>query len=320
MKKLLTTLFLTPLALTACGEEQLIIKIAILPTEVTGDTLSDETKGIVQDIKNSLPEYTIEPIRVTNTNAAKTAIINGQVDMVWSSTATFWSAEAEAAAFGKELDILLTPAPKGDITLAGYYSIIGTHIDNARDFEGLKTQNEKIKALKEKSFAFSTKTSTSGGKLPREVFWENTNREDYTEKNDIFNSNTYLGDVSLTGEHSTTILNILQKSVYAGAYWDQALPLLLQDESLEFKESDMFEIMKIQAPGDPLWYNKSTVDSVVANRIVNHLTTLDNETMTEGVFGPDSAYFLDETYRWTKTDKTHKSYQTIRSLDINIKR
>lgn len=323
MKKfLLLSPFIGATMLSACtyDVDANVIRIAILPTEIKGESLTKETFGILKDIGKALPDYKVEYVITNDNNAARTAIVFGQVDMVWTSTATFWSAEAEAPLWKNDVDILATTAPNGDIEQAGYKSIIATHINNAPDFAGATTDAEKIAILKDKSFSFSSKSSTSGGKLPREYFWKNTSKEDYKNKDDIYSSNKFLKNVSITGSHTTSLLNILQKTTYAGAYWDATLDTIEEDKNYKFDRSDLFYITEIQAPGDPLWYSKKKINNTMANNIRNYLTSLTPETASEGVYGEGSNYFTNNSIRWVATDKTNESYKLIRDLDEGMNR
>ncbi len=298
MKKILSILSLM-LLLTGCGSQTAStsapeskgikdVTVAFLPNEGSV-TLSPMSQMLVDEIQKALGDgYAVKGVVVDDYAAVTEAMLTGTAQIAWESGATFAKTNMEDSA----IIPLVTYGVDGKLDNASYTAYIATNIDNKADFEG-KTRDQKLEQLKGKSFSFVSATSTSGRLVPTTSLYLEfgpEGRKAVTSKSQIFEKTDKEGgifsEIMFGGNHPGSVLNIVDKKAYAGAFCCQ-----YGKDAID----KLYIIDQVQVPNGPLWVNSKYIDADMQAKITEHFVKLTPETSVEGFFADDEKGFFWES-------------------------
>jgi phosphonate transport system substrate-binding protein len=287
MKKVLVlfvAIAIAVVAMTGCSSskaesEATEYVLASLPND--GGEISDITKLVLEEMNKALEPFnaTVKYVACDDYSVVSESILSGTAHIGTPSGATFTKAHLE----NNNIIPLFVQAVNGDLEdpATGYPAYIGTHIDNAADFEGLSDE-EALQSLKGKTFSFVSATSTSGRLIPTQTLWDTfgpNGTGDVDSRNQIFELTTDEGglfeEVQFGGNHPGSVELIVNKKVYAGAFCCE------YDEG---HEDEIYVIAQRQVPPGPYWVNTEYMPQEHIDALVDHFTSLTPETAVEGLF------------------------------------
>lgn len=313
MKKIalvLALILLVAVTATGCGKEENIEYIfASLPND--GGEMTEYTKFVIEEMNKALEPFnaTVTYVAADDYSVVSESILSGTAHIGTPSGATYTKAHLE----NSNVVPMFIQAPNGDKDSAGYPAYIATHIDNAGDFEGLTTEQEKLEVLAGKTFSFVSATSTSGRLVPTTTLF-NAFGPDGTglieTRNQVFEITSEAGglfqEVQFGGNHPGSVELIYNKKVYAGAFcceygadhWD-----------------DLYIIAQTIVPAGPYWVNKDYMEQEHIDAIIAHFEGLTPDNAVEGMFvegGSDSDDdALALTDRWVAVDPTYYNFLEV---------
>lgn len=276
------------------NEPKTVYKLVSLPND--GGEINKGTLAVVAEMNKALEPLNaeVEHIAADDYAVVLESVLSGTAHIGTPSGATYTKAHME----NPNVVPLFIAAPFGKPEDSGYPAYIATHKDNAKDFEGM-TEEEKIKFLKGKSFAFVSATSTSGRLVPTTSFWKVFGPEGTGEidsKMQIYEQTADKGgifsEVQFGGTHPANVSLILNKKVYAGAFCCE-----YAGENFD----DFYIIQKQTVPNGPYWVNKEHMKEEHIQALTQHFLNLTPENAVEGMFvsaANASDEVLTEDDRW----------------------
>ena len=284
MKKVLIGLVALAFALmafTGCAKEEEKIEYVFAALPNDGGEMTDYTKYVIEEMNKALEPYnaSVKYVACDDYSVVSESILSGTAHIGTPSGATFTKAHLE----NNNVIPMFVQAANGDLNdpATGYPAFIGTHIDNAGDFEGLSDE-EKIQQLKGKSFSFVSATSTSGRLIPTQTLWDAfgpNGTGDVTSRNQIFELTEAEGglfsEVQFGGNHPGSVELIVNKKVYAGAFCC---------EYAADNADSLYIIAQRQVPPGPYWVNTDYMPQEHIDAITEHFVNLTPENAVEGMF------------------------------------
>lgn len=291
MKKYVQFILLAVMSLTllaGCGStEKKEIVVAFLPNEAEGGDLKGNFKTLIEELQTALGDnYEVKFTVADDYAAVQTAIITGTAHLAWESGNTY------ATGHMKDENVIpiVSYGPNGEKDTAGYPAYIATHIDNAKDFEGKTSEEDKLAVLKGKSFAFVSPTSTSGALFPSTTFYRYfgpNGTKDFNTRNELFTNGVFFSEVQYGQKHQVDVQLINQKKVYAGAFCcGYAEEAGVMDQ--------MYIISESVVPNGPLWGNKKFLTEEEIGKIQSHLVGLTPDNAKSKIFDEEVGLFSAE--------------------------
>lgn len=263
------------------------ITMAFLPNEASGGDIKENFKYLVTEVQNALGDgYEVGYTVADDYAAVATAILSGTAHLAWESGNTYATSHMR----DENVIPIVSYGPQGKPDEAGYPAFIATHKDNAKDFEGLTEEKDKLEVLKGKSFAFVSPTSTSGSMVPSTTFYKHFGPEgtgDVETRAQLQTSGEFFSDVQYGQTHQVTVTLINEKKVYAGAY------CCGYAEEMGAKDN-LLILAQAFVPNGPLWLNKNYLTEEEIEKIQTHLVNLTPENAAEGFFDPEKGLFSAE--------------------------
>lgn len=290
------------------SKEKTVYKLVALPND--GGEINKGTEAVVAEMNKALAKFNcvVEATAADDYAVVSESILTGTAHIGTPSGATYVKSHLE----NPNVIPLFLSAPKGVKEDSGYPAYIATHKDNAKDFENL-SEEEAIKKLKGKSFAFVSATSTSGRLVPTTTFWKvfgPDGTKEIDKKTQVFETLAKDGglfeEVQFGGTHPANVSLILNKKVYAGAFCcDYA-----------GDDFDKFHIIaQVKVPNGPYWVNKEFMKEEHINALIEHFEKITPENAVEGMFvesDSPSDEVLTENDRWVRVD--HSFYEFLEKM------
>lgn len=275
-------------------------------------TIAGGSEGIIEEMNIALEPFnaTVSYIHADDYSVVSESLLSGTGHIGFGSGATYVTAHLE----NDKVEPLFTYAPDGDLEKAGYPGYIAVNAANKGDFEGLEGE-EALKALKDKSFAFVSATSTSGRVVPTTTFWKIFGPEgtgDVKEKSAIFEKTSADGglfsEVQFSGSHPASVEMLANDRIYAAAYCC---------DFAAGQEDKLHIIYEQTVPGDPFWANLENMEPEHVEAIISHFEKLTPENVTsDKIFAPadveevgiDSDYVLKNNERFIKVEPSYYDF------------
>lgn len=243
------------------------------------------SQAIIDEMNIALEPYnaSVSYVHVDDYSVVSESILSGTGHIGFGSGATYVTASLE----NENVKPLFTYAEDGDIEKAGYPGYVGVNSTNAGEYEGLEG-DEALEALKGKSFAFVSATSTSGRVVPTTNFWGIFGPEgtgEVEDKSAIFESTIDDGgifsEVQFTGSHPASVEMLVNDRIDAAAFCCE-----FGTEAIE--NGDVTVIYEQIVPGDPFWANYENMDEEHIEAIISHFENLTPENAaSEALFAPE---------------------------------
>jgi phosphonate transport system substrate-binding protein len=198
LKKVLFSILLlfTFTVLTACGGDEEVFKIGVIPAQTEGEMeeAMDKLQAIIEEKLNREVDLDVYP----DYNGVVEAMNYDKIDMAFLGPLTYVIANNESNA-----QAIVTQLINGE---PFYHSYLITHMDNEQKWDSL---DDVIADVSNVRFAFGDPSSTSGSLIPS---IELKNRGVFlSEDNHKFKTIQY------TGSHDATALAVQNKTVDIGA-------------------------------------------------------------------------------------------------------
>lgn len=286
-------------AMTGCGgsgetgaeKEKETFTIAYAPNESTTES-ADARKGLAEDLGEVLG-MEVEEIQASDYNAIIEALRTGNADMAYMGSMAVALASERA-----NVEPIVMKAPNGNKEEAIYHSVLITRADN--------DEINSIKDIKGKTMAFVDPDSTSGNLVPTSDIME-AFPEENLDSDKLHTNGEFFEAVSFSGKHQAGLQAVIKGDVDVVPISDQILASEIANGNA--KESDIKIIHSSAAIPAEAMVIGETVDAELRDKLINFLTSYDNEEYFTDVIKVEGARFVECTL---------DDYKPIITLNKNI--
>lgn len=288
-------------AMTGCGgsgdtgaekeKEKETFTIAYAPNESTAES-ADARKGLAEDLGEVLG-MEVEEIQASDYNAIIEALRTGNADMAYMG-----SMAVALAAERANVEPIVMKAPNGNKEEAIYHSVLITRADN--------DEINSIKDIKGKTMAFVDPDSTSGNLVPTSDIME-AFPEENLDSDKLHTNGEFFEAVSFSGKHQAGLQAVIKGDVDVVPISDQILASEIANGNA--KESDIKIIHSSAAIPAEAMVIGETVDAELRDKLIDFLTSYDNEEYFTDVIKVEGARFVECTL---------DDYEPIITLNKNI--
>lgn len=302
MKKMIAMAMVTVMAMgamTGCGgsgetgteKEKETFTIAYAPNESTTES-ADARKGLAEDLGEVLG-MEVEEIQASDYNAIIEALRTGNADMAYMGSMAVALASERA-----NVEPIVMKAPNGNKEEAIYHSVLITRADN--------DEINSIKDIKGKTMAFVDPDSTSGNLVPTSDIME-AFPEENLDSDKLHTNGEFFEAVSFSGKHQAGLQAVIKGDVDVVPISDQILASEIANGNA--KESDIKIIHSSAAIPAEAMVIGETVDAELRDKLIDFLTSYDNEEYFTDVIKVEGARFVECTL---------DDYKPIITLNKNI--
>lgn len=286
-------------AMTGCGgsgetgteKEKETFTIAYAPNESTTES-ADARKGLAEDLGEVLG-MEVEEIQASDYNAIIEALRTGNADMAYMGSMAVALASERA-----NVEPIVMKAPNGNKEEAIYHSVLITRADN--------DEINSIKDIKGKTMAFVDPDSTSGNLVPTSDIME-AFPEENLDSDKLHTNGEFFEAVSFSGKHQAGLQAVIKGDVDVVPISDQILASEIANGNA--KESDIKIIHSSAAIPAEAMVIGETVDAELRDKLIDFLTSYDNEEYFTDVIKVEGARFVECTL---------DDYKPIITLNKNI--
>ena len=300
MKKMIAMAMMAVMAMgamTGCGgsgetgAEKETFTIAYAPNESTTES-ADARKGLAEDLGEVLG-MEVEEIQASDYNAIIEALRTGNADMAYMGSMAVALASERA-----NVEPIVMKAPNGNKEEAIYHSVLITRADN--------DEINSIKDIKGKTMAFVDPDSTSGNLVPTSDIME-AFPEENLDSDKLHTNGEFFEAVSFSGKHQAGLQAVIKGDVDVVPISDQILASEIANGNA--KESDIKIIHSSAAIPAEAMVIGETVDAELRDKLIDFLTSYDNEEYFTDVIKVAGARFVECTLG---------DYEPIIALNKNI--
>ena len=302
MKKMIAMAMMAVMAMgamTGCGgsgetgaeKEKETFTIAYAPNESTTES-ADARKGLAEDLSEVLG-MEVEEIQASDYNAIIEALRTGNADMAYMGSMAVALASERA-----NVEPIVMKAPNGNKEEAIYHSVLITRADN--------DEINSIKDIKGKTMAFVDPDSTSGNLVPTSDIME-AFPEENLDSDKLHTNGEFFEAVSFSGKHQAGLQAVIKGDVDVVPISDQILASEIANGNA--KESDIKIIHSSAAIPAEAMVIGETVDAELRDKLIDFLTSYDNEEYFTDVIKVEGARFVECTL---------DDYKPIITLNKNI--
>jgi len=286
-------------AMTGCGgsgdtgaeKEKETFTIAYAPNESTAES-ADARKGLAEDLGEVLG-MEVEEIQASDYNAIIEALRTGNADMAYMGSMAVALASERA-----NVEPIVMKAPNGNKEEAIYHSVLITRADN--------DEINSIKDIKGKTMAFVDPDSTSGNLVPTSDIMD-AFPEENLDSDKLHTNGEFFEAVSFSGKHQAGLQAVIKGDVDVVPISDQILASEIANGNA--KESDIKIIHSSAAIPAEAMVIGETVDAELRDKLIDFLTSYDNEEYFTDVIKVEGARFVECTL---------DDYEPIITLNKNI--
>ena len=254
--------------------EKTTFTIAYAPNESTEQS-SDARNGLAADLGKALG-MEVEEIQASDYNAIIEALRTGQADMAYMGPLAVALAVERADA-----EPIVMKAPNGDKSQAVYHSVLITRADN--------DEINSIEDIKGKTMAFVDPDSTSGNLVPTSEIIK-AFPDDNLDSDKIHTNGKFFEAVSFSGKHQAGLQAVIKGDVDVAPISDQILASEIANGNA--KESDVKVIHTSPAIPAEAMVVSANVDDALKAKLVDFLTSYDNEAYFTDVIKVEGARFV----------------------------